>query len=154
MDAMVWITGNVGTEVESRTVRDEFVYASFRLACTPRSWRAGEWADGETTWLGVTCNKTLAKNVLASVKKGDPVVVVGRLRTSRWEDAERGSQSRLTIEAITIGHDLNGGVAGFQRIARPTVNEQDTVAELIQATESQATDSEDGDSQDAGNAAA
>ncbi len=41
MDAMVWITGNVGTEVESRTVRDEFVYASFRLASTPRSWRAG-----------------------------------------------------------------------------------------------------------------
>ncbi|MCE1175054.1 MAG: single-stranded DNA-binding protein [Propionibacteriales bacterium] len=137
MDAMVWITGNVGTEVESRTVRDEFVYASFRLASTPRSWRAGEWSDGETTWLGVTCSKTLAKNVLASVKKGDPVVVVGRLRTSRWEDAEKGAQSRLTIEAIAVGHDLSGGVATFQRITRPVVDEKDTVAELIQATESQ-----------------
>ncbi len=83
----------------------------------------------------MTCSKTLAKNVLASIKKGDPVVVVGRLRTSRWEDAEKGAQSRLTIEAIAVGHDLSGGVATFQRIARPVVNEQDTVAELIQATE-------------------
>lgn len=145
MDAMVWITGNVGTEVESRTVRDEFLYASFRLASTPRSWRAGEWADGETTWLGVTCSKTLAKHVLASIKKGDPVVVVGRLRTSRWQDAEKGTQSRLTIEAIAVGHDLNGGVASFQRINRPTGDERDAVAELIQATEGQGDEPGDAD---------
>ncbi len=117
MDAVVWITGNVGSEVECRTVREEFVYASFRLASTPRVRRGGEWVDGETTWLGVTCSKALAENVAASVKKGDPVVVVGKLRTSRWEDAERGQQTRLTIEASAIGHDLTRGVSEFRRSA-------------------------------------
>jgi single-strand DNA-binding protein len=109
MDAVVWITGNVGSEVECRTVRDELVFASFRLACTPRIRRSGEWTDGETTWLGVTCSRALAENVRSSVKKGDALVVVGRLRTTRWEDSERGSQERLTIEATAIGHDLNRG---------------------------------------------
>ncbi|MBA3021937.1 single-stranded DNA-binding protein [Propionicimonas sp.] len=137
MDAVVWITGNVGTEVECRTVRDELVFASFRLACTPRIRRGGEWGDGETTWLGVTCSRALAENVRASVKKGDALVVVGKLRTTRWEDTERGAQERLTIEAITIGHDLNRGIAQFRRNTRVVRDDSVSVAELIVATENQ-----------------
>jgi single-strand DNA-binding protein len=144
MDAVVWITGNVGSEVECRTVRDELVFASFRLACTPRIRRGGEWADGETTWLGVTCSKALAENVRASVQKGDPVVVVGKLRTTRWEDAERGAQERLTIEASAIGHDLNRGVAKFRRNARTVPEESISVAELIVATETQSEEASGG----------
>jgi single-strand DNA-binding protein len=142
MDAVVWMTGNVGSGVEHRTVRDELSFASFRLACTPRVRRAGEWVDGETTWLGVTCSKALAENVRASIHKGDPVVVVGKLRTTRWEDAERGAQERLTIEAISVGHDLTRGVAQFQRTARPVVEDSVSVAELIVAAESQDPDQE------------
>jgi single-strand DNA-binding protein len=137
MDAVVWITGNVGSEVECRTARDELVFASFRLASTPRIRRGGEWVDGETTWLGVTCSKALAENVRASVKKGDPVVVVGRLRTNRWEDSERGAQERLSIEATAIGHDLTRGVAEFRRNARSAPEESINVAELLVAAEAQ-----------------
>lgn len=135
MDAAVWITGNVGSDVECRTVRDELVFASFRLASTPRLRRAGEWVDGETTWLGVTCSKALAENVRTSVKKGDPVIVVGKLRTARWEDAERGAQERLTIEASAIGHDLSRGTAQFQRSVRVVSDDTVNVGELIAATE-------------------
>lgn len=137
MDAVVWITGNVGSDVEYRTVREELSFASFRLASTPRLRRGGEWVDGQTTWLGVTCNKALAENVRASVTKGDPVVVVGKLRTARWEDAERGTQERLTIEALAIGHDLARGVAKFHRSTRVGQPESVSVAELIVATEQQ-----------------
>lgn len=143
MDAVVWITGNVGSDVECRTVRDELVFASFRLASTPRVRRSGEWVDGETTWLGVTCSKALAENVRASVKKGDPVVVVGKLRTARWEDAERGAQERLTIEANAIGHDLNRGTAQFQRSTRAVVDETVNVGELIAATEATTEDADE-----------
>lgn len=143
MDAVVWITGNVGSDVECRTVRDELVFASFRLASTPRMRRSGEWVDGETTWLGVTCSKALAENVRASVKKGDPVVVVGKLRTARWEDAERGAQERLTIEASAIGHDLNRGTAQFQRSTRAVIDESVNVGELTAATEAATEEAEE-----------
>lgn len=137
MEAAVWITGNVGGDVEFRTFGDDVAYASLRVASTPRLRRGGEWVDGATTWLTVTCTRALAENVRGSVKKGDAVVVVGRLRTNRWEDAERGPQERLVLEAISIGHDLSRGVSEFRRTTRILTEDTSGVGELIQAAEAQ-----------------
>jgi single-strand DNA-binding protein len=118
MDSMIWMSGNVGGDVEFRTVRDGLVYADFRLGCTPRYWRDGEWVDAATTWITVNCNQALAENIRASIRKGDAVVVVGRLRTSRWNDSDGVAHERLQIEASIVGHDLARGVARFQRTSR------------------------------------
>lgn len=135
MEAAVWITGNVGGEVEFRTFGDDVAYASLRVASTPRLRRGGEWVDGTTTWLTVTCTRALAENVRDSIRKGDPVVVVGRLRTNRWEDSERGPQERLVLEAISIGHDLTRGQGDFRRTVRPRNEDTADVGELIRAAE-------------------
>ncbi len=135
MEAAVWITGNVGGEVEFRTFGDDVAYASLRVASTPRLRRGGEWVDGATTWLTVTCTRALAENVRDSIKKGDPVVVVGRLRTNRWEDSERGPQERLVLEAISIGHDLTRGQSDFRRTMRSRTEDTADVGELIRAAE-------------------
>ncbi len=135
MEAAVWITGNVGGEVEFRTFGDDVAYASLRVASTPRLRRGGEWVDGATTWLTVTCTRALAENVRDSIKKGDPVVVVGRLRTNRWEDSERGPQERLVLEAISIGHDLTRGHGDFRRTVRARNEDTADVGELIRAAE-------------------
>lgn len=140
MEAAVWITGNVGGDVEFRTFGDDVAYASLRVASTPRLRRGGEWVDGATTWLTVTCTRALAENVRSSVKKGDAVVVVGRLRTNRWEDSERGPQERLVLEAMSIGHDLSRGVSEFRRAARAPREDTSGVGELIEAAEAQGAD--------------
>ena len=138
MDAVIWMTGYVGSEVEFRQVREDLVFASFRLACTPRLRRGGEWSDGETTWIGVTCSRSLAENVRDSIAKGDPVVVVGKLRTSRWKDDQGVSRERLVLEALAVGHDLNRGVTGFTKNVRPPVEEvQVNLGEMVMATELQ-----------------
>lgn len=118
MDSMIWMSGNVGGDVEFRTVRDGLVYADFRLGCTPRYWRDGEWVDAATTWITVNCNQSLAENIRASIRKGDAVVVVGRLRTSRWNDSDGQSHERLQVEASIVGHDLSRGVSQFRRTTR------------------------------------
>ena len=120
MEAMVHITGYAGTEVD---VRGQGTVSSFRLACTPRvRIKDGEWGDGNTTWIEVTCFRTLAEHVAASVRKGDPVVVIGRLRTKVW-DKNGETHDRLAIEAQTVGHDLTRGTAMFRRRSRPGGNE-------------------------------
>lgn len=134
MDAMVWMTGYVGGEVEYRTVKEELTFASFRLACTPRMWRGGEWVDGETTWIVVSCSRGLADNVRSSVGKGDPVVVAGKLRTDRWTDAQGGSHERMVIEAVSVGHDLSRGTSVFRRTSRGA----QPVAEVTEISESAA----------------
>lgn len=143
MDSMIWMSGYVGSEVEYREFREDLAYASFRMACTPRLRRGGEWVDGETTWIGVTCSRALAENVRVSLAKGDPVIVAGRLRTQRWQGKEGEPQERLTIAAEVIGHDLGRGVSAFtkrSRVSKPS--EPEDLGEMLEATEASDGDAE------------
>ena len=114
MEAQVHITGYAGTEVESR---GNGTVSAFRLACTPRIKTKNGWSDGNTTWLEVACFRTLAQHVAQSVRKGDPVLVVGKLRTNVWEK-DGQTHERLVLEADRVGHDLNRGTSIFQRPPR------------------------------------
>ena len=119
MEAVVHITGYAGTEVETKA---NGTVAKFRLACTPRVRTKGEWGDGNTTWIEVSCFRALAEHVASSIRKGDPVVVIGRLRTNVW-DKDGQTHERLVLEAETIGHDLNRGTAAFRRRVRSAAAE-------------------------------
>lgn len=115
MDATMTMTGNVGSDVEFRN--NTAPVASFRLAHTPRERHGTEWSDGTTTWLTVKAFFGLAEHLASSVRKGDPVVVVGKLRTVAWEK-DGVSQSRIELMADTVGHDLRRGSAVFNRAPR------------------------------------
>jgi single-strand DNA-binding protein len=122
MEALVQMTGYVGTEVE---VRGRGTVSAFRLASTPRvKGKGGEYGDGNTTWIDVSCFRTLAVHVAASVRKGDPVIVIGKLRTSVWEK-DGQTRERLILEADVIGHDLTRGTSMFRRTPRTAPDPQD-----------------------------
>ena len=122
MEALVQMTGHVGTEVD---IRGNGSVTAFRLACTPRvRGKGGEYSDGNTTWIDVTCFRSLAAHVAASVRKGDPVIVIGKLRTSVWtKDGQ--TRERLVLEAETVGHDLSRGTAIFRKSVRTTSEPDD-----------------------------
>ena len=111
MEAQVQITGYAGSEVE---IRGNGAVSAFRLACTPRVRTKGEWSDGNTIWIEVSCFRLLAEHVAASVRKGDPVVVVGKLRTNVWEK-DGQTHERLALEADVVAHDLNRGTSAVPR---------------------------------------
>ncbi len=112
-DIQITLTGNVGTDIDLAH-GEGWARASFRLAVTPRQLRQGQWVDAETTWVQANCWGRLASNVKASLSKGDPVLVQGRLRTQAWlKDGIRNE--RLVVEVATIGHDLSRGTAQFVR---------------------------------------
>ena len=122
MEAQVQMTGYAGTEVE---IRGGGTVSAFRLACTPRvKSKGGEYGDGNTTWIDVSCFRTLAAHVASSVRKGDPVIVLGKLRTSVWEK-DGQSRERIVLEADIIGHDLTRGTAIFRRAPRTAIEPQD-----------------------------
>lgn len=143
MDAYVQLTGNVGGAVEFRTGRLNAVpIASFRLAHTPRIRRSGEWVDGPTTWISVTCFRALAENVARSLHRGQPVLVAGRLRTNVWEK-DGMTYERLMLEAMTVGHDLSRGTASFTKTVTENQADEraDSLGEILQQVESQSADS-------------
>ncbi len=129
METIVRMNGFVGSDVDVQTTRTGRARARFRLASTPRFRRDdGQWAEQPTTWLSVSCWRTLAENVGRSIRKGEPVFVEGRLRTEEWTDAEGERHENLVLEAFSVGHDLSLGTSVFQRQRHQTSEAEADVA--------------------------
>lgn len=129
------VVGTVVRDVAFSTTKAGTDLASFRIASNNRRWNrvSGVWEDGDTTFLNVTCWRSLAQNVAESVHKGDPVVVTGKLRVREWSNEERSGIS-VDLEATSVGHDLARGRSTFARLKREPAEEASTVrAELEQA---------------------
>ena len=119
MQTTLTVTGWLGSEVRySRGTDGATPYASFRLRCTQRRFDRAEqvWKDGPTTWFTVKAWRHVAGNVAASLRKGDPVVVHGRLSVDEWTGPD-GPRTTLVIEAQALGHDLTFGDTAFRRTA-------------------------------------
>ena len=130
-DAMVTFQGWVGNEVVHRETPQGNV-ANFRVGVTPRiRKRTGEWVDGQTSWFSVSCWRQLADNVRDSVRKGDPVLVHGRLRTDVWERTDGQSSVTHVVEAVHVGHDLTRGTARFTRSLTPARPEDDEAEAVV-----------------------
>ncbi len=128
-DTFVTLHGWVGSEVTFREPNGISV-VNLRVASTPRLKRDGKWVDGETTWYSVTAWRALADNIRSSVRKGDAVIVHGRLRTEVWRREDGQLNSTLQIEATLIGHDLTRGSSTFLRTQRPERQDTDVDSEV------------------------
>ncbi|WEV42444.1 single-stranded DNA-binding protein [Bifidobacterium sp. ESL0682] len=113
----VTISGFVGADPQSFGKEGGPAACSFNIACTPRYFNAtaNEWRDRPTTWITVKAFRTLAKNVLSSLHKGDPVVATGTLVTEEWT-REGTKHTKMVMEATSVGHDLSFGISVFQRV--------------------------------------
>jgi single-strand DNA-binding protein len=113
---IITLTGIVGTEPRAVTTHEGLAITSFRLASTQRRFdRAKEkWVDGETNWYTITTFRQLATNSAVSVKKGEHVLVTGRLRIREWENGGK-TGTNIDIEAEAIGHDLSWGTTVVAR---------------------------------------
>jgi single-strand DNA-binding protein len=115
------VTGFVGSSVRFSVGKEGGVpYASFRLGSTQRVYDRATQAfkDTPTQWYTVKVWRHVAANVVQSLRKGDPVLVIGRLRTEEWVSPE-GPRTSVVIEASSLGHDLVFGTSRFDRAISP-----------------------------------
>ena len=121
MPDTIFATGVVGTPPELTIVGNGLARLTFRLASTQRKYNraTSEWENGETNWYTVVAFRRLAEHTRDSVSKLDRVIVVGRLKVSRWEKEDKRGTS-VEIIADAIGHDLTFGTATFSKAASAT----------------------------------
>ncbi len=138
-ETSVTLVGNVATEPRVLRRDDGTMITSFRIGCTSRRFDRAQrsWVDGGTTWATVTCWRALAENVAGSVRKGQRVLVSGRLSTRDWTAPDGRQGTSVDVTADTVGHDLSMGTAQWQRKVRHEQVDVDA-AELRQAVEAQA----------------
>ncbi|WP_165831883.1 single-stranded DNA-binding protein [Brachybacterium endophyticum] len=92
-----------------------------RVAVTRRYFDRSEqqYKDVRTTdYYNVYGTKTLGKNMRASIRKGDPVIVTGRLNYSEWAKEDGTEGHSMVIRADAIGHDLTFGTTSMRRSGR------------------------------------
>lgn len=121
-EAQISLTGYVATQPLVRSTPSGALNVSMRVAWTPRRQDrvTGEWVDGNTSYVTVICWRKLASNAGVCVRKGDPVVVKGRLSIREFEDKQGMRRTAVEVEASSVGHDLSRGVAQFQRVRPQT----------------------------------
>lgn len=115
-ESMVSFQGWLGDDVELHYVGTTPV-AKFRVGNTPRRFnrQQNSWVDGETTWYTVNAWRGLAENCHESLRKGEPVVVQGRLSAQLWTDDSGMQRLTYVVEATQVGHDLAQGSTVFTR---------------------------------------
>ena len=116
-EAQVFLAGYVAREPKFSTTKNGISYASLRVGYTPRRMDrdSGEWSDGGTSFVTVVCWRGLADNVATCVRKGEPVLVKGKLQVRPYTNKDGAPRVAVEIEAASMGHDLARGVAHFRR---------------------------------------
>lgn len=125
MSDTILIRGFTASDPALSTLPNGVPVVNFRLASTPR-WQdaTGTWKEGTTNWYTVKAYRRLAQNIATSIEKGQPLVVSGRQRISRWNREDGTQGTTVEVDALGIGHDLNYGTSIFARtVEKHTVNE-------------------------------
>jgi single-strand DNA-binding protein len=117
-EVSISLVGHLGGDPELRYTPNGIAVCDVRLATTPRRKVGEEWQDKETLWFRVTCWRELAENVAATFKKGDRVLVQGRLLQQSFERNDGTIATKLVIDADAIGPDLSRCAADLKRPVR------------------------------------
>jgi single-strand DNA-binding protein len=106
-ETQVTVVGNLVTEVDKHRLSDGSAVANFRVGSTERRFdrAGGTWVDGNRLYIDVRCRRDLAENSVASLVKGDPVVVTGHIYTRSYEHHGQ-RRSTPTLEAHSVAADL------------------------------------------------
>ena len=115
----ITISGNVVDDITLKTSENGVPWLSFRVASTERRFdrQSGEWTDGKKFFASVVFFRDAAENVASSLRKGDPIVVTGRI-SSRQYVKDETNRVVYEVDGEAIGHDLTRGVASFERRKR------------------------------------
>ena len=114
------VVGNVGADPVQRETDKGDKVTSFNIGCTPSAFDRVQamWVDGPTTWFRVSCWRELGKNVVESIRKGERVIVSGRLRVSTYADKDGVERTSVELVADHVGHELTFGTTRFTRVVR------------------------------------
>lgn len=116
MTNQIAVTGTIATEPRLITHPNKAPWCSFRIAVNNRYYdpETRSWVATQTDWFNVHTWRSLARNAAASLKKGERIVVRGKLRIRNWEKDDR-SGTAVEIEADSLGHDLLWGTSVFTK---------------------------------------
>ncbi|WP_431231206.1 single-stranded DNA-binding protein [Mycolicibacterium psychrotolerans] len=137
------VVGRIVTDLRRRVVGDQELI-SFRVASNSRRRTGdGTWEPGNSLFITVNCWGKLVSGVGAGLYKGAPVIVVGDVFTSEYDDKEGVRRSSLEMRATAVGPDLSRAIIRFEQPqakpaepvdAEPPTEDQPDAADDVEET--------------------
>jgi single-strand DNA-binding protein len=113
----ITVVGRIITDFRRRVVAGQEVI-SFRVASNSRRRTPeGTWEPGQTLYMTVNCWGKLVTGVGAGLYKGAPIIAVGTVHTSEYEDRDGLKRSSLEMRATAVGPDLARAIARIEQPA-------------------------------------
>jgi len=136
------VVGRIVTDLRRRIVNGQELI-SFRVASNSRRRNGeGTWEPGNSLFITVNCWGKLVTGVGAALYKGAPVIVVGDVFTSEYDDREGVRRSSPEMRASAVGPDVSRSIVRIEqpqpKPAEPTAEESDG-AEPIDAEDAEET---------------
>ena len=106
----VVLKGNVGQDPKITNFQDGGKVAQFTLATTERGFetRDGRKIEPQTTWHNIVVKRTGLAGVCEQfVKKGTPLLIVGKIQTRSYQD--NAGQTRYVTEIVVEEMELLSG---------------------------------------------
>jgi single-strand DNA-binding protein len=104
MPTTVTIVGNLVKDPEEKDFGSNKNVTRFRVASSDRVPDGnGGWKDGETAYYSVSAWRNLGKHTASTLKKGDKVIVQGRIKYSEFKRQDGSNGHSYEIEATDVG---------------------------------------------------
>ncbi|MET8874414.1 single-stranded DNA-binding protein [Nocardia sp. NPDC004604] len=118
-EAMATVIGTVVTHPIKRDLTNGEQVVTFRMASNSRRFNpeTGEWVDNGTLYLTVSCWRRLVLGVDASLRRGDPIIAHGQLRSHEYRGRDGAERRDVEMRATAIGPDLSRCTAQVVRRA-------------------------------------
>ena len=116
MPQQITAVGNLVKDPEVKKF-DNGSLTKIRIACTDRTTDGnGGWKDGDTNYYDVAVWKTLGEYAASTLKKGDKVIVQGKMKYREFKRNDGSNGHAYEIDATDLGIYLtkktaSGGLA-------------------------------------------
>lgn len=107
----ITVLGNLTRDPELRFTPSGSPVVNFGIAVS-RRWQnnVGEWQE-DVNYVDVVAWRSLAENCSESLKKGDRVLLNGRLQMRTWETADGQTRNKIEIVARVVAPSLEWATA-------------------------------------------
>jgi single-strand DNA-binding protein len=119
--AVLTIAGNVVADPKVSGSATNPDRVTFRVVSNRRRRdpETGEWKQLGEFGMNVVCWRKLARGVAQALRRGDPVLVQGRMKERKYTDDNQQTRWVTELTADFVGHDLSQGYASrFSRFTQ------------------------------------
>jgi single-strand DNA-binding protein len=108
--------GNLVFEPDFGVTANGISRCKMRIACNERKKQDGEWVDGDTSFFDIIVWRGLADAAGDNFKKGQSILVVGKVKISKYEDKNGVEKQSVEI----LADEIAAVVKGKKSVTNPT----------------------------------